>query len=84
MAKTIKIAVSIPEGTFKRAETLRAKKRESRSALYTQALESLFNLETVREAETRYEAGYRERPEDRAELEGLFKAGLSGLKKEDW
>lgn len=84
MSKTIKTAISVPVGTFRRAENFRRKTGKSRSALYSAALESYFKAQEVREKEARYEAGYREKPETEAETSWITAAGLAGLDKEDW
>lgn len=81
---TIKTAVSLPDTTYRRAETARRKNRQSRSALYARALELYLKALEVRELEARYEAGYRKHPEDPEEIRALGKAGLSVLSKEPW
>ena len=84
MGQTVKIAVSIPEDRYRRAESLRKKTGDSRSALYTKALDTLFTSLAVRELEARYEAGYRGKPEDTAELEAVLKVSSLLHGKEKW
>ena len=84
MAQSVKIAVSIPREKHHRAEILRRKTGDSRSALYSKALDSLFSSLEVRELEERYEAGYRAKPEDVGELRAAMKASAQVLRKEKW
>ncbi|MBI5881534.1 MAG: hypothetical protein HZB91_00285 [Elusimicrobia bacterium] len=84
MKKSIKTAVSLPEDTYRRAESLRRKNGASRSALYASALQEYFKALEVRDAEDRYAAGYRAAPEDPADLKAWAKAAGSALGKEDW
>lgn len=84
MPKTIKTAVSLPAETFRRAEALRRKSGRSRSELYAAALEALLKAVEVRELEERYAAGYRAKPETRAEIDWALRAGLTALEPGDW
>lgn len=84
MIRSIKTAVSLPDKTFRRAEALRRKTKKSRSRLYAEALEAYFEAEQVRELESRYAAGYRDRPEKLGELSSGVKAGASLFEGEDW
>lgn len=84
MAKRIKTAVSLPETTFNKAESLRRKNGISRSALYAAALQEYFKAMEVREIEGRYSAGYAAVPEDVAEAGAMTKIIGEVLPKEDW
>ncbi|MBI3298715.1 MAG: hypothetical protein HYZ75_11160 [Elusimicrobia bacterium] len=81
---TIKTAVSLPSATYQKAEQARRKTKQSRSALYTKALETYLKALEIREMEARYEAGYRAHPEDPEEIRALTKASLSVIANEPW
>ncbi len=84
MDRSIKTAVSLPAETYRRVEAVRRKSKQSRSALYAQALEAFLKAQEVREMEARYEAGYRAKPETKAEIEWATQASLTALEPEDW
>ena len=84
MKRTVKTAVSLPEETYRRAESLRRKNGASRSALYAAALQEYFRAMEVRDKEDRYAAGYGAVPEDPVELNAWAKAAGEALGKEDW
>lgn len=84
MASVIKTAVSIPQDKYRRAELLRKRTGESRSALYAKALDSLFTSLAVRELEEKYEAGYRAVPEETGDLSAALKASARAIGKEKW
>jgi metal-responsive CopG/Arc/MetJ family transcriptional regulator len=63
MTSVAKVAVSIPLPTAKRLERVRAKKRLSRSAAVTRAVELWLRSEEVAESDQRYVEGYLRHPE---------------------
>mgnify|MGYP001587484038 CR=1 FL=1 len=81
---TIKTAVSLPALTYQKAEQARRKTKQSRSALYTRAIETYLKALEIREAEARYEAGYHKHPEDPAEYHALTQASLEVIAQEPW
>ena len=84
MGQVVKTAVSIPQDKYRKAELLRKKTGDSRSALYSKALDSLFSSMRVRELEERYEAGYRAHPENTLEMRAILKASAPVIGKEKW
>lgn len=84
MNNAIKTAVSVPADVYRRAESLRRKTGQSRSALYADALKAYFHFQLVREKETRYVAGYEAVPEALDEISAATKAQAAVFKKEDW
>ena len=80
----VKIAVSLPPGTFRRAEALRRRRKLSRSALYARALETFLKASEVRERETVHAAGYHRDPEDAAEAEALTRTSVQSLTEWEW
>jgi metal-responsive CopG/Arc/MetJ family transcriptional regulator len=84
MAKSIKIAVSLPSDTFHLAENLRRKEKRSRSELYAKALEAYLKADELREMDARYEAGYRAKPESKEDTAWATRASLTSLKSGDW
>jgi len=84
MAQVVKTAVCIPREKYHKAELLRKRTGDSRSGLYTKALDSLFASLAVREMEARYEAGYKAHPESTDGLESVLKASGRVMGKEKW
>ncbi len=84
MGQVVKTAVSIPRDKYRKAELARKMTGDSRSRFYSRALDSLFSSLEVREMEEKYEAGYRAKPEDTAELEAALKASALLRGKERW
>jgi len=84
MAQAVKTAISVPGEKFRKAELLRKKTGESRSALYTKALDALFSSLAVRELEEKYAAGYRAHPEDIGDINAVFKASLPVVGRDKW
>lgn len=83
--KTIKTAVSLPAETYFKAEKLRKKLGKSRSAMVADALAQVVKAAETREAEDRYAAAYRlkpETPEEIAELDAWPHDSDSG--DEEW
>lgn len=80
----MKTAFSLPEPLFRAAEAKRKRSGLSRSALYARALEAYLRADQVRELEARYEAGYREAPDDSGEIEALLKATAGTLGEKEW
>lgn len=84
MSNTVKTAFSLPNSLFRAAEARRRKAGLSRSALYARALAAYLRADQVREREARYEAGYRDVPEDAAELDAILKATAGTLGEAQW
>ena len=84
MNNSTKTAVSLPADVYRRAESLRRKTGQSRSALYAEALKAYFEFQLLREKEARYAAGYEAAPETIDDISAATAAGAAVLKKEDW
>lgn len=82
--RTVKTSVSLPEPTYRKAEAARRRGRKSRSALYAEALEAHLKALEVRDAEERYAAGYRNKPEDLGLVAAATRAGAALMAEEDW
>ncbi|MFH1725437.1 MAG: hypothetical protein ABII00_12570 [Elusimicrobiota bacterium] len=82
--RAVKTAISLPSGTYERAEALRRENGQSRSELYAAALQVYFKALEVREKEARYVAGYRDKPEDIDEIAAVARAGAAAFPREDW
>ena len=63
MAKTAKIAISLPAELLRSIEQARRVSGESRSELFRRAVEFYLRLQREREAIDRYVQGYRLQPE---------------------
>jgi hypothetical protein len=84
MAKSVKFAVSIPGNEFEELETLRKKKRLTRSGFIRETLR-LWKEETEkRRLVNIYEEGYRKVPENLTDMEAWERASLSSLTSEEW
>jgi len=84
MAKSVKFAVSIPGNEFEELETLRKKKRLTRSEFIRETLK-LWKEETEKRRLVRiYEEGYRNVPENLRDVEAWERASLSALTSEEW
>ena len=84
MAKSVKFAVSIPGNEFEELETLRKKKRLTRSGFIRETLR-LWKEETEKKRLVNiYEEGYRKVPENLKDVEAWERASLSSLTSEEW
>lgn len=84
MNRTVRAAISLPAEDFRMLESERKKLRKARSEVIRDALRTWFRQRRVAELERRYEEGYREIPEDVADVEALAVASLKGTKPERW
>lgn len=83
-SRTAKVAVSLPEDTFKEVERLRHELGLARSAAVVEALRLWLRQKEQQELEERYVKGYQRKPEKPSEVESLFRAGLSSFMPERW
>ena len=84
MAKSVKFAVSIPGDEFDELETLRKKKRLTRSEFIRQTLR-LWKEETEKRKLVQiYEEGYRKVPESLTDVEAWERASLGSLTSGEW
>ncbi|MBC7792354.1 MAG: hypothetical protein H7Z43_01495 [Clostridia bacterium] len=79
-----KIAISIDARLLKRAEHLRARTGETRSALINRALSMLTGNDEHERRLTEYVEAYRRMPETRAELEAVRIAAKRSLARVAW
>lgn len=84
MRKAAKIAISLPQELLRVAEQARKRRGESRSQFFRRAAESLLHRGIERKAEARYVSGYREHPEDAAEMRDAERISLETLANEPW
>lgn len=84
MAHAVRTAISLPKEDFKILEAIRKKLDKSRSQVFLEALRAWFHRLKTEDLERRYVEGYRKKPEDPAELEAFYKAGLASFPKERW
>lgn len=83
-SKTTKIAISLPKKTFEEVERWRQELGLARSAAIAQALLLWLHQKKEGELEEQYVKGYERKPERSAEVEPLFRAGLSSFTRERW
>lgn len=82
--RATKVAVSLPEDTFKEVERLRHQLGMARSTAVVAALRLWLRQKEEQELEERYVKGYQRKPEKPNEVEPLFRAGLSSFTPERW
>lgn len=80
----MKVAISLPKETFDAVEQSRRELGLARSAVIVEAMKLWLRQREEQALERRYEQGYRKRPETPAEVEGMFRAGLSSFAQEQW
>jgi metal-responsive CopG/Arc/MetJ family transcriptional regulator len=84
VARAAKIAITVDREVLRRAEQLRRRTGESRSALLTRGLRRLLDDLEHRQNVDRYIAAYREHPESVAEVTPLDKLGVEALASLPW
>ncbi len=84
MAKSAKVAISLPEDVLEAVETERKASRESRSQYFRRAVERLLKQERDSSAAKNYVIGYKNIPESAEEIEAVHRAGMAVLAKEPW
>jgi len=82
MAKSAKVAISLPEDVLEAVETERKAKGESRSQFFRRAIERLLKQE--RDSSKDYVRGYQEFPESAEEVEAIHRIGIAVLAEEPW
>jgi metal-responsive CopG/Arc/MetJ family transcriptional regulator len=84
MAKSAKVAISLPEDVLQAVETERKAKGESRSQFFRRAIERLLKQERDSSAVKDYVRGYQEVPESAKEVEAAHRVGIAVLAEEPW
>jgi len=84
MAKSAKVAISLPEDVLEAVETERKAKGESRSRYFRRAIERLLKQERDSLAAKDYVRGYQEVPESAEEVEAVHRVGIAVLAEEPW
>ncbi len=79
-----KVAVSLDRALLQRAERLRQRTGESRSALLDRALKQLLRVEEHRTKVTRYVEAYREQPERAEDTEWIQTHARDSLASVAW
>ena len=84
MPKAAKIAITIDEDLLERAEVLRERTGESRSAVFARALRALVQIEEHRRKVRRYVEAYREVPETADEVAFARESSRRALTDVPW
>jgi len=84
MAKSAKVAISLPEDVLEAVEMERKAKGESRSQFFRRAVERLLKQEQESSAVKDYVRGYQEVPESADEVEAVHRVGSAVLAEEPW
>ncbi|MBU2495216.1 MAG: ribbon-helix-helix protein, CopG family [Candidatus Omnitrophica bacterium] len=69
-----RLTVTIPREKYERIEKEKNRRGLNRSAFVNQAIDSFFQKEDEAEKDKKYVAGYKKKPENRAEVEALTKS----------
>lgn len=80
---TTKVAVSLPEPLYRAVERARRSARKSRSAVVQEALRDWLRRGVQADLVREYEAGYRARPEGRADVEEALATAVALLDSDD-
>ena len=83
-AKTIKVAISLPQEMMGQIESVRHKLGLARSRAIFEAVRLWLKKMEEDALDRKYVEGYRKKPEDPAELNPLIIAGLSSFSKDKW
>ena len=84
MAKSAKVAISLPEDVLEAVEMERKAKGESRSQYFRRAIERLLKQERDSSAVKDYVRGYQKVPESAEEVEAIHRVGIAVLAQEPW
>jgi metal-responsive CopG/Arc/MetJ family transcriptional regulator len=84
MARARKIAITVDSELLARAETLRRKTDESRSALFARALRAVLKEEDRKRRIADYIEGYRRVPETEEDVAWLDAAAVEALRDLSW
>ena len=84
MAKTAKVAISLPKSVLDAVEQQRIANGESRSQFFHRAVEALLKREHQRMAIEQYFRGYQQIPETEDEVEAARHAANHILAEEPW
>lgn len=84
MAKTAKVAISLPKHVLAAVEMERQAKGESRSEFFRRAVETRLKQERESSATKNYVRGYQQCPESADEAEAVHRAASAVLAAEPW
>lgn len=84
MARARKVAITVDAELLARAEKLRRKTDESRSALFARALRAVLKEEERKRKIAEYIEGYRRVPERAEDVEWLDAAAVKALRELPW
>jgi len=84
IAKSVKVAISLPREVWKKLEAIRREQGESRSALFLEAVQHWLEHRERRAQVRRYEEAYRRMPETPEEVAACEQAAASLLAAEEW
>ena len=84
MAKTSKVAISLPEEVLQTVEKERENSGESRSQYFRRAVETLLRSKKEQERSRQYIRAYKEMPETRQEINRVRRAASIVLEQEPW
>ena len=83
-AKTVKIAISLPKDVMDQIEEIRHKLDWPRSRAILEAVSLWLKKKEEEQLVRKHREGYKKHPENRAELDAFFKAGLSSFTGDSW
>jgi len=83
-SRSVKVAISLPRVVWKKLEAVRRERRESRSALFLEALQQWLQGRERDAQVRRYQEAYRRMPETPEEVAACEQAAASLLATEEW
>lgn len=84
MARAKKIAITVDADLLARAERLRQRTDESRSAVFARALRALLDTQERERRIAEYVEGYRRQPETQQEIGWVDAASVAGVEHVPW
>ena len=84
MARSKKIAISLPAGLLKAAERARRSRKETRSEFFRRAVTELLRREQERRSVERYVQAYRDEPETRGETKAIDSLAKDVFRELPW
>ena len=72
-----RLTVTLPREKYERIEKEKNRRGLNRSAFINQAIDSFFQKEDEAEKDKKYVAGYKEKPENTAEISAMMKVSVT-------
>lgn len=83
-ARAVKVAITIPESEFREVEAIRKRLKTTRSGVILRALAHWLAAQREAQLDRAYQAGYRRKPETKAEIKTQQILAMPALMSEEW